>query len=253
LGLPPALVCVVGWNPAKEAQEARASRAAFLELRLDCTESKSVASDHRLLTKLSTFGIPIIATIRRLREWGTHPDTDEKNRRKRLVAIAESKLAAAIDVEIDASESTINDVVAACQSTSTKVIASYFNWESAPSNLELQRIIRRGTNIGSIVKICVFPRERDETLRFLEIGKRIASAPGTPPLALIAMGTLGQVSRAVGHRYGSSMIYTYTQDEPYTPGMLPIEFYRNLDSKKLLPRRLSQQDLRYLQYEFAPA
>lgn len=251
-GNEPPLVCVVGLKAIKEAHLAKEANADFLEVRLDYTDSDSPESDYELLSKIRRIGVPFIATLRRSLEGGVHPIWDESGRRRRLVKIAQSRLAAAVDIEVNAPDSTLKAVVGAARLNGTPIVASHHDWEGVPTNDELRRIVRQAHMVGDIAKVCVSPRSREETVRFLQLGNELA--PSCGPLVLIAMGLVGQVSRVVGHRFGSSMIFTYVGTEvPYAPGQLPINFYKKMKKEKWLPSTVSATDVRYLQYEFASA
>jgi 3-dehydroquinate dehydratase type I len=250
-GRPPRLVCVVGRDAVEEARAARRQGADLLELRLDCSRSSTAETDLRLLRRVNESGLPVVVTIRRLREDGWYRDSLEAERRRRLAAIASSGLAAAVDLEADADAATRKTVLEAAARGAARIVASHHDTERVPSDAALRDIVRKASALGDVVKLVVFPRDHEDTVRFLECGRELSRGP--VPLVLIAMGEAGRASRIVGHHFGSSLIYTYAGGEPYAAGQYPLAFYRRILPLERGSRPLDPAEVRLLQHALAPA
>jgi len=115
----------------------------------------------------------------------------------------------------------------------TKIIISHHNFNGTPSESILKAKIKTAITLGAdVVKISTFARTYKDNLTLFNLlntkysrkGKRI-------PLAVMAMGRKGTISRIFGDRVGSYLTFAALSHQDKTaPGQLTIEEYKIFDS-----------------------
>jgi 3-dehydroquinate dehydratase type I len=111
----------------------------------------------------------------------------------------------AVDIEVDAPVPTRAAVVSAARSRGCRVIVSHHDFERTPSRGALQRIVRRALAAGAdFVKIACRVRILADNATLLGLLDDQAAAGR---VAVLGMGPLGRVSRAVAPLVGSPLAY----------------------------------------------
>ena len=111
----------------------------------------------------------------------------------------------AVDIEVDAPRSSRAAVVSAARSRGCRVIVSHHDLERTPSRGALQRIVRRALDSGAdLVKIACRVRVLADNATLLGLLDDQAAAGR---IAVLGMGPLGRVSRAVAPLIGSPLAY----------------------------------------------
>jgi len=209
---------VGGRTPCKTSLAAKRHGADIIELRLDdiFRHARSMETVAGLAGKIrSTTRLPIIATVRSADEGGA----DRRLKDSKRLEIFEAVLGFVdlIDIELD---SSINrQVTAMARKKKTPVIMSWHNFRSTPGASALLAIAKKALHKkADIVKIAAMAGGLEDTRRLLLFSKSWKKCP----IAVIAMGEPGSISRIAGFRFNSCLTYGYV-DKPFGPGQLSVK------------------------------
>ena len=168
-------------------------------------------------------GTPVLLTVR-LRIEGGEWETDDDRRLK----IYEQGLArlSAVDVEL---RSAICGAVAKEAKRLGKVcIVSYHDFQGTPPLGELESVVKRAQEIGTVAKISTWLRSEAD----LGILRSLLERKGAQPLCVIGMGEEWRQTRVSFPTLGSCLTYGYL-DQPTAPGQWPAaELMRQLQSAR---------------------
>jgi len=179
----------------------------FTEIRLDYLEDVSS---------------PVIETLfsGKGRKIATFRKTDLFNDSERLSAIETAVKCSAdyIDADIENSKSFIESVIEMASKSSTKVIISYHNFDTTPSLIELDRIIKKARQLKcDIVKIACMTETYEEAERLLSIPSDYDN------IVIAGMGSKGERVRTLSLFAGS--LFTYASPDSgkaVAPGQVPF-------------------------------
>lgn len=188
----------------------------ILELRLDRTGARGQAP-LRFCRRAAQAGVPVILTIRSLREGGRWSGTEAERAlmyRKFLPHVW------AVDVEVRSR--ILKPVAAAARRLGKVVIGSFHDFRRTPRVSDLRKIIAAGRRGGAhIVKIATrVDRPADAAVLFRLLGEE-----GRAPLCLVAMGDLGPRTRITLAGMGSCLAYGYV-DRAAAPGQMSCRALR---------------------------
>jgi 3-dehydroquinate dehydratase/shikimate dehydrogenase len=192
--MPRALLCVtVTGRTTAELLEQRdaVEHADLIELRLDTVSDPSAAA------ALADRRIPVIVTCRPRWEGGSFAGSEEE--RKRILSDALNLGANYVDIEWRAG---FDDLLA--RSGGRGVVISMHDFERVPQDLAAQVRAMRATG-AEVVKVAVTPSRLTDLVTLLDLGGTGRVDGGG--LVLIAMGSVGAVTRILAARFGS--LWTY--------------------------------------------
>lgn len=250
------LVCVpIVARTADEAVEQAERFAALapdaLELRADWLPGLTPEGAVALLARIAALTLPVIFTNRAEREGGARPQ-DEAARLAILTAAIESRLPALVDVELATEASARDRLLTAAKRHGVPVMLSFHDFAGTPDDDTLIGILREMERAGAgAAKIAVLARDEDDAIRLLGVCRRSApdvraegrgrraeegraqsaerGAESDPPSALripvaaMAMGPAGAITRVLGHRAGSALTFAAASAERGSaPGQLTI-------------------------------
>ncbi len=183
-----------------------ASDSSFTEIRLDSLSLSAVE-----IADIFTTGSNLIATFRG--ENFTTPG------RINSLKTAIRSGAAFVDIETEAPEHYIKDLINVAGEHDCRVIISYHNYSGTPQREDLQEIAERCLNQGGdIAKIAVTAETVKDTVNLISLYPFIKQ-PGD--LIAIAMGEMGRISRIAAPYLGAPFTFTVPRDYPLTaPGQL---------------------------------
>jgi len=233
LGGPHVAICVP--LVARNGMEllASAKRVAVLEpdcveLRCDYLDDADLTPDRvaQILDDLVTvLRLPIIVTNRHHSEGGASQQP-ESSRLAILTAAAATGFPAMVDLEMSVQGDAAQLVISTARTAGVRLIRSWHNFGHTPSSEELSARLRAAQDAGAdLAKIAVMPIEPDDVLRLLEVGLAARRDFLQIPTALMAMGTLGGITRLGGGFFGSDLTFAMG-DSPSAPGQMPIETVR---------------------------
>ncbi|HEY8597593.1 MAG TPA: type I 3-dehydroquinate dehydratase [Thermomicrobiales bacterium] len=230
------LVCVPIVAATREAVLDAAERIVPLapdavELRADYLDDVSPTAIEALLPRLAERELPILFTNRVTTEGGAR-EQDEAARVAALLAAIETGIPALVDVELGAAPTLRDRVIAAGKRRGIPVILSFHHFAMTPTDDELMATVRAMAAAGAdAAKLAVMPQQAADATRLLALTRRITSgATGiTIPLAAMAMGPLGMITRVVGHQSGSALTFAaVAAGAGSAPGQLTVEELRTI-------------------------
>ncbi len=210
-GIPRLVVSLVG--PDRTSLERDWGRAQALadvvELRLDLWDEPDASwilarSERR----------PVIVTCRPVRQGGQWAGS-ESGRLDHLERAVRAG-AEAVDLELDT-------WATACERDwmSAERLVSHHEFEPGAGDVE-ELLARLGAVGAEALKLAITPSDAENALALLERVSRLAT-----PATLIGMGEAGQVTRALGARYGNRLIYAALDaDSRVAPGQLAADRLR---------------------------
>jgi 3-dehydroquinate dehydratase-1 len=211
LGARPCIVAAGGQNEIEAL--AAADGADVVELRADLFDDPSVARIVAALERVRTGGRPIVLTVRAEREGG-RPMPEE---RRRAIYEAGLALVDAVDVEI-ASTALVATVVPAARRAGRTIVLSTHDFETTPARTELLARVARAFDAGAdVAKIAT----QATTLAALQVLIDVTRGTAPLPVATLAMGPMGPLSRFVLAAAGSLLTYAAV-GAPTAPGQMPL-------------------------------
>jgi 3-dehydroquinate dehydratase-1 len=167
--------------------------------------------------KIESNGTSVFATLRLSAEGGkwTRPD------RERLpVLMKAAEELSGVDVELCSEIAA--EVACAAKKHGTICVISYHDFNRTPEQTELEEIIRREREIGSVAKIAAMVNSPADVERL----RALLQMDWKAPICVIGMGPLGSDTRISFAREGSCLTYGYL-DTPGAPGQYSAEELMN--------------------------
>ncbi len=188
----------------------------LLEIRIDRFRN---LSDSYVLSKIRSLkksGLPLIATLRSRKEGGARALSGSARLGlfKKILPLVN-----AVDVELSSSGLS-QKLIPLAHRSGKRVILSYHNFSSTPSDSFMAQFIRRARRSGAdLAKLAVMPETSGDLARLLRVTHRHRKEN----LITLAMGNLGSPSRTLGFLFGSLLTYTFIGPKPQAPGQLPLK------------------------------
>lgn len=171
--------------------------------------------------------LPVIATNRAEWEGG---EAASEGRVEDLAEAAKLPSVAAIDVELASLTGEDGDgteALAAARANDTATIVSAHDFEGTPDLSELAETLGEACSLGDVGKLVVTAEERGDALDLLRVTHEYSAAG--MQVATMAMGEVGQHTRAVAPLYGSKIGYAPVDVEEATaPGQYDAATLRQL-------------------------
>lgn len=197
-------------------------RADFFE---KLSDSPYVLSTIEEIAKKS--GLPLLFTIRSVREGGQPITLTEEQKLKLLSDVCKCDAVSLIDYEVSNNPDYINELRRISLLHEKQLILSYHNFKCTPSNEEIMKKLFLAESYGAdIAKAAVMPETKDDVLRLLQLTNNAENSLGIP-LITMSMGSLGVLSRIFGWAYGS--YFTFGSGvEASAPGQVKIRKLKQL-------------------------
>jgi 3-dehydroquinate dehydratase-1 len=206
--------CIVAAGGEHEVDAlAAADGADVVELRADLFEAPSVERIVAALSRVRAGGRPIVLTVRAAAEGGKPvPETT-----RQAIYEAGLALADAIDVEI-ASTALVQALVPAARRAGRTVVLSTHDFTATPARTELLARVARAFDAGAdVAKVATHAASLAELQVLIDVTRGVAPSP----IATLAMGPLGPLSRFVLAAAGSLLTYA-SVGAPTAPGQMPL-------------------------------
>lgn len=169
--------------------------------------------------------IPLLFTFRTLNEGGVHQMSVEKYISLNK-AIAETRLADLIDVEIFTGDEIVTNIISSVHASDCKVIASNHDFHKTPDKEDIiSRLVKMQDMNADILKIAVMPQNKRDVLTLLSATEEMVTQHATRPIVTISMSEIGSISRISGEIFGSCLTFGYGEKSS-APGQINAE---NLD------------------------
>lgn len=164
----------------------------------------------------------IIFTLRIGTEGGAQAHS-QAVRRRLVDAVLRTRTIDILDLELANEPAFLDELIPLAHDSGARVLLAMHNFNETPSNELLLGHIRAMHARGAdIAKIAVMPNTRQDALRVLEVTAAARSEFPDLPLAIMAMGALGSVTRVAGFLYGSDMAFAVGKVAS-APGQIPID------------------------------
>lgn len=199
----------------------------LLEWRVDCFEA--IGDTARVVETAvrirQAAGVPLLFTRRSQREGGQPVALDEPGVADLYRAVCAQGAADIVDCEIAADPAHLAAVRDAARAAGVQLLLSFHDFDGTPPVAQLLERLRQAQSLGAdIAKIAVMPQRRSDVLVLLQATLQ-ASEELRIPVAGMAMGALGAVSRLCGGEFGSALTFAVGQ-QASAPGQLPLQALR---------------------------
>ncbi len=137
-----------------------------------------------------------------------------------------------VDIDQSTSPELIKQLLKAKKSLKSKtlIIISWHNFKSTPSETVLMQKYKKAVSLGAdIVKIATFARQKEDNINLFELNKKVQKLKKQKPLAFMAMGRKGILSRMAAPLLGSYFCFAaLNKSAKSAPGQLTIDDYKKI-------------------------
>lgn len=166
--------------------------------------------------------IPIIFTIRSIREGGQPIVLSDRQAIDLTIAICTNTSVEYVDCELSNTLEHFEQLREVAQANNTKVIASFHNFSLTPTkDLLLQKLTQAETYGADVAKVAVMPQSLEDVLLLCSVTLAAKNKLKIPVITM-SMGAIGAVSRMFGGVFGSAVSFAVGQNSS-APGQVPIE------------------------------
>lgn len=171
--------------------------------------------------------VPIIFTIRSIREGGQPISLSDRAAMELNAAICKQTTVAYVDCELSNKPEDISYLLDIAHENNTKVIGSFHNFDYTPSREILAAKFAEAEGSGmDIAKVAVMPKSLEDVLTLLSVTLE-AKRKLKIPLITMSMGGDGAITRLIGGIFGSSLSFAVGKSAS-APGQIPIEELRTV-------------------------
>ena len=213
----------------KAAVEVAKSSAELVEWRADWFDTVfDLESIKVALAELRKYlgDMPILFTFRSKGEGGEKEISYEKYK-DMLTAVAETRLADLIDVEVFMSEET-EELIEELHKKQAIVVGSNHDFFGTPNKEEIIRRLCKMQEMGAdIPKIAVMPQDKKDVMTLLEATFEMAHDHAKGPIVTMSMSQLGVSSRMWGEFFGSAITFA-SVGQASAPGQIGAEELREI-------------------------
>lgn len=172
--------------------------------------------------KKMTGKIPVIFTIRSVREGGQATPLSEEEVIDLDAAVCRNTTVEYVDCELNNQPEGIRILRLAASEHGTRLIGSYHNFECTPDREILKQKFHEAKNAQfDVAKIATMPRDLEDVLNLLSVTKE-AKESLKMPLITMSLGKFGVISRMIGGVFGSDITFAVGV-KGSAPGQMPIE------------------------------
>ena len=233
IGGPDLLICVplvakTRSDLLRQAKESIALCPDLLEWRFDSYGHAADQGDSlRVLAQLRTTidNLPLIYTCRIDTEGGMQAIAPQI-RLQRMRDAIQSQAVDMVDVEMCNEPSFIDEIVETAGRHDTRLILSAHHFDATPEETLLYDRLFQARELGAdVAKLAVMPSDYEDVLRLLRATLKARTDGLGIPVAAMAMGPVGVVTRLVGGLFGSDITFAAGKIAS-APGQMPIERLR---------------------------
>ncbi|MBL8209108.1 MAG: type I 3-dehydroquinate dehydratase [Bryobacterales bacterium] len=214
---------------AEQAGIAHGLRPELVEWRADfyrdASEAELVAAARTLREALPEEAI--LFTFRWKGEGGMR-ELPQDERQAMIAAVLRSGCVDVVDLEFASEPEFLEPLLGVARECGVKVILAMHDFEKTPPSEELlAKVDGMAARGADIAKLAVMPRTADDVLRVFQVMATARQRYPRLPLAIMAMGALGSITRVAGFLYGSDMAFAVGK-EASAPGQIPIADARQM-------------------------
>ncbi|WP_297610297.1 type I 3-dehydroquinate dehydratase [uncultured Sutterella sp.] len=232
-GAPKIIVSLMAKDLAAVKSEALAYRSAdfdILEWRGD--HFTAIADTAQALDALRELRAvfpdkPILFTFRSKKEGGEEELAPEAYIALNI-AMAESGLVDAIDLELFTGDALVSQAIARAHAKGVKVIMSNHDFHKTPAKEEIVRRLTKMQELGADVpKIALMPESKADVLTVLAATLEVSEKIADRPIITMSMSKTGVISRLAGEVFGSAATFGAVQ-KASAPGQISVTDLRTV-------------------------
>lgn len=232
-GAPKIIVSLMARDLAAVKSEALAYRSAdfdILEWRGD--HFADIADTTKALEALRELRAvfpdrPILFTFRSKKEGGEQELSPEAYIALNI-AMAESGLADAIDLELFTGDELVKQAIARAHAKGVKVIMSNHDFHKTPAKEEIVSRLSKMQALGADVpKIALMPESKTDVLTVLAATLEVSEKIADRPIITMSMSKTGVISRLAGEVFGSAATFGAVQ-KASAPGQISVTDLRTV-------------------------
>lgn len=232
-GAPKIIVSLMAKDIAAVKSEALAYRSAdfdILEWRGDhLTAIADTAAALDALRELRAVfpDKPILFTFRSKKEGGEQEIAPEAYIALNI-AMAESGLVDAIDLELFTGDALVSQTIARAHAKGVKVIMSNHDFHKTPAKEEIVKRLTKMQELGADVpKIALMPESKADVLTVLAATLEVSEKIADRPIITMSMSKTGVISRLAGEVFGSAATFGAVQ-KASAPGQISVTDLRTV-------------------------
>lgn len=232
-GAPKIIVSLMAKDIAAVKSEALAYRSAdfdILEWRGD--HFAAIADTAQALEALRELRAvfpdkPILFTFRSKKEGGEQEIAPEAYIALNI-AMAESGLVDAIDLELFTGDALVSQAIARAHAKGVKVIMSNHDFHKTPAKEEIVKRLTKMQELGADVpKIALMPESKADVLTVLAATVEVSEKIADRPIITMSMSKTGVISRLAGEVFGSAATFGAVQ-KASAPGQISVTDLRTV-------------------------
>ncbi|MDP4105173.1 MAG: type I 3-dehydroquinate dehydratase [Bacillota bacterium] len=232
-GAPKVCVPMVGENLQQLIEEAELLKTLDLDVvewRVDFFEQvEEIEKVKAALAEIRSIlpDTPLIFTFRSAKEGGEKEITPEYYVELNK-AIAETRQADIIDVELFSEENGVHALIEAAHAKNVYVIISNHDFAKTPSKEEIISRLRKAQELGGdLPKIAVMPNNTADVLTLLEATSVMFEQYADRPIITMSMSGKGMISRLSGELFGSALTFGAAK-KASAPGQVAVAELQNV-------------------------
>ncbi len=170
---------------------------------------------------------PILFTSRSKKEGGEQEIAPEAYIALNI-AMAESGLVDAIDLELFTGDALVSQTIARAHAKGVKVIMSNHDFHKTPAKEEIVKRLTKMQELGADVpKIALMPESKADVLTVLAATLEVSEKIADRPIITMSMSKTGVISRLAGEVFGSAATFGAVQ-KASAPGQISVTDLRTV-------------------------
>lgn len=170
---------------------------------------------------------PILFTFRSKKEGGEQEIAPEAYIALNI-AMAESGLVDAIDLELFTGDALVSQAIARAHAKGVKVIMSNHDFHKTPAKEEIVKRLTKMQELGADVpKIALMPESKADVLTVLAATLEVSEKIADRPIITMSMSKTGVISRLAGEVFGSAATFGAVQ-KASAPGQISVTALRTV-------------------------
>lgn len=170
---------------------------------------------------------PILFTFRSKKEGGEQEIAPEAYIALNI-AMAESGLVDAIDLELFTGDALVSQTIARAHAKGVKVIMSNHDFHKTPAKEEIVKRLTKMQELGADVpKIALMPESKADVLTILAATLEVSEKIADRPIITMSMSKTGVISRLAGEVFGSAATFGAVQ-KASAPGQISVTDLRTV-------------------------
>ncbi len=165
--------------------------------------------------------IPIVFTCRARAEGGVR-EIGLKDRLDIIDTALSTGVPDIIDFELSSGSGAVRRVVGSVRESKRQTVLSFHDFhKTPPGDFIMDKLYSAQQAGGDMAKVAVMPQSADDVLTLLKSSLDARRGPVEIPIAAVAMGKIGVVTRMAGWLFGSDITFA-SGGQSSAPGQIPI-------------------------------